>query len=276
MHSFETADGLYGVIGFPLSQSLSPVLHNWGFNELQLPHAYYAWTIPGDALPAFTVSLRCLPIHGASVTLPHKQHIIPYVDHLTSEARSTAAVNTLFWREGELWGENTDVAGFLSPLKRRGEAPESALILGSGGAGLACIHGLRTWGVDRIMVAARRREPLQELRRKRGIAPLAWEDAAGAKADLLINATPLGMRGKSEGESPLPGGALQGFKTVYDLVYNPLQTKLLKDAAAAGCQVLSGLEMFIEQGRKQFELWTGQSFDPDRARQLLLKRLKQE
>jgi shikimate dehydrogenase len=200
---------------------------------------------------------------------------MPYLDHLTEEAGRTGAVNTLFWRDGELCGENTDVAGFIAPLKRRQRPPESALILGAGGASLACIHGLRLWGVSRISVAARRREALAELQRKRGIAPVAWEERGEVQADLLINATPVGMRGKMEDASPMPVEWLRRSQTVYDLIYNPVETTLLREAAAAGCDTVSGLEMFVEQGRAQFELWTGRSFDPDKARRLLLERLQQ-
>jgi shikimate dehydrogenase len=275
MHRFDSVAGLFGVIGWPLDQSLSPALHNWGFAELGLPFVYCAWPTPPAALPAFTVSLRSLPIRGVSVTLPHKEGIMPYLDRLTEEARHTGAVNTLFWREGELWGENTDVAGFIAPLKGMRRVPASALILGAGGASLACIHGLRAWGVPSISVAARRWEALEELRRRRGVIPVAWEERGEVQAELVINATPVGMRGKNEAASPLPATGLGSWQTVYDLIYNPVRTVLLREAAAAGCDTVSGLDMFLEQARAQFELWTGRSFERDKARRLLLDRLQQ-
>src|SRR6056297_3220500 len=114
---------LYGVVGHPIEHSLSPVLHTWAFTTLDIPAAYMKWSIEPSAFDAFVVAVRSLPVHGVSVTVPHKQRVIPYVDHLTREAQEIGAVNTLFWRQESLWGGNTDCLGIKRPLLERSAPP---------------------------------------------------------------------------------------------------------------------------------------------------------
>jgi shikimate dehydrogenase len=264
---------LLGVIGWPLGHSLSPLLHNWALGATGLGGGYHAWPIQPDRLGAFMLSMRLLRIWGCSVTIPFKQRVIPFLDGLTDQARRTGAVNTIFWRSGGLWGENTDCDGFLNPLRGSGQVPGSALILGAGGAALACIAALRGAGVGRIAVAARKKEALASLQQHFDVQGVSWEERSGHKAELLVNTTPLGMSGHSLDSSPMPGEALTGFDLVYDLIYNPSQTRLLRDAKAMGRQTLGGLAMFVHQGAAQFELWTGHSFDVPRAVEVLSEHL---
>ena len=256
---------LFGVVGYPLGHSLSPVLHNWGFYKCDLQHTYLKWQIPQRDLGAFIVSMYTLPIYGASVTIPHKKTVIPYLDDISQEAREIGAVNTLFWKNKELYGENTDWQGFLQPLINMGIEAQSALILGAGGAALSSIVGLQKLGVSKILVAARKKHVLQELEAKFGIKPVDWDYKEDYKADMLVNTTPLGMAGEYQSVSPFDG-SLEGFNYVYDLVYNPLQTNLIQKAATEqNCTVISGLYMFIYQALRQFQTWTGCEFPVEEA-----------
>jgi shikimate dehydrogenase len=205
------------------------------------------------------------------VTIPHKEAAGLFLDALTPRARAVGAVNTVFWRKGLLTGDNTDVAGFLAPLSGREEkTPRSALVLGAGGACRAVLAGLRELGLARVSVACRSREKGAALADEFSCSPVPWEDRAEALAAmgsaLVVNATPLGMRGCHENESPLPQSALSALARsarkdevplVYDLVYTPRNTRLLTEARREGLQALSGLDFFIAQGLAQFRLWTG-------------------
>ncbi|WP_051564450.1 shikimate dehydrogenase [Desulfovermiculus halophilus] len=261
-------EALYGVLGHPVGHSLSPILHSWALAELGSPGAYMRWDIRPVALDAFMLAVRTLPVHGASVTLPYKQRIIPYLDHLTPEAKGIRAVNTLFWERGALWGDNTDCLGILRPLKERGIRPDTALVLGAGGAALAAVRALRRLGCPGIRVAARDQKKAAEVFPELVCVP--WEELGTQTPDLVLNTTPLGMRGDLEGLSPWPDPeGLLGVGCVFDLVYTPLETKLLQEARAAGCRTVSGLEMFVHQALGQTQRWIGRGFDPGRALSLL-------
>ena len=264
---------LFGVAGHPLRQSLSPLIHNWGFALHDLSWTYTAWEIDPDHLPHFVVALRTLPISGASITIPHKQNIVPYVDRLSDTALNVGSVNTLFWRDGELCAENTDVAGFLAPLLEGGEDIRSALILGAGGGALACIQGLRQMGVTNMEVAARNEGKARDLAKSEGIAAISWDQTETRSADILVNATPLGMKGKAEEALPLTPTPEQ-FPLVYDLVYNPVRTGLLRASEKAGCRTITGLSMFVNQAREQFRIWTGLDLEEKSLAELVRKQLE--
>ncbi|MFO7875631.1 MAG: shikimate dehydrogenase [Desulfovermiculus sp.] len=261
---------LYGVIGHPVGHSLSPILHTWAFSCLQIPGAYLKWDVDASDFAAFTVALRVLPIHGLSVTLPHKQRIIPYLDHMTPEARQIGAVNTVYWQQGSLWGTNTDWQGIFRPLRERSVVPASALILGAGGASLAAVEALRQLGCHKIFLSARDQQKVPRQFTGQDIVSVSWEERGQCEPDVLINTTPLGMAGDLQNQSPWPEGySLQGVSWVFDLVYIPKRTRLLSEADQAGCKTISGLEMFVSQALGQCELWTGQGFDPRAAYDLL-------
>lgn len=260
------SSALYGVIGHPVGHSLSPILHTWAFSCLQLPGAYLKWDVDSSDFAAFTVALRVLPIHGVSITLPHKQRIIPYLDHLTSEAMQIKAVNTVYWEQGSLWGTNTDWQGIFRPLHERSLVPASALILGAGGASLAAVVALRQLGCHTIFLSARDEQKVNRQFAGQGIVSVPWEERSECEPDMLINSTPLGMAGDLQNHSPWPEGhSLKGVSWVFDLVYTPKQTRLLSEAEQAGCKTISGLEMFVYQALGQCEVWTGQGFDPRAA-----------
>lgn len=270
---------LYGVIGDPISHSLSPVLHNTGFQAWGIPAVLMAWHITPSALPDFVRAMRLLPIAGACVTIPHKEAIIPLLDRVTGLARRVGAVNTVYWEDGELVGHNTDVEGFLFPLYHR-SAPTTVLILGAGGAARAVLSGLLTLpGVQRIAITARREEQVQALlaavqpaenddhdhdealepaslaaRRLPQVEYLPWTRREEFPADLIVNTTPLGMdSGAEPGSSPLR--VFHGLGLAYDIIYQ--DTPFLAAARAAGWETQNGRDMFVNQGSAQFILWTG-------------------
>ena len=252
---------------------MSPALHNWGFKRTGFSGTYCRWPITREQLPAFMLSVRTLNIRGASVTIPHKEAVIPYLDGMTSRARTVGAVNTLYWQEDRLMGDNTDVTGFLAPLQRLTTFPASALVLGAGGAARAVLAGLQNSGCREITLANRSPEPARKMAAEFKITPCLWEEREEVRAELLVNTTPLGMQGTLEEHSPI-SRELEKFSLVYDLIYNPLQTRLLRDAEQAGCGTLSGLDMFLHQGLAQFTRWTGQKFPVTEGKQLLLEILK--
>ncbi len=274
----KTTPAAYGIIGMPLGHSKSPVLHNWGLREAGLTGRYEAWPTEPGKLKAFLAEVRARHIKGVSVTIPHKQTVIPLLDGLTARAQAVGAVNTLFWQDGKLLGDNTDIAGILAPLQSWQQAnPDtalaSALILGAGGASRAACAALQALGIPDIALSNRTASKAVSVAADFGLRTVPWEERAsnsGQPWGLVLNTTPLGTAGSHDGLSPLPESALPGTRLVFDMVYNPIRTPLLTQAQAAGCAILSGLSMFLHQGLEQFRLWTGVSLDPRQAQKLLM------
>ena len=263
----------FGIIGHPLGHTLSPLVHNWGFSRFDLDARYRPWPTLPEELAAFMARLRATPIEGLSVTIPHKTAVMAYVDEVTDLGRSVGAVNTLYWRDGRLWADNTDVEGFSRPLLVRGIAPKKALVLGAGGAARAVVAALVRLGVAEVGVTGRSFDKAQALATEFGVAAVPWDDRGGYGADLLANATPMGMAGRFEGVSPFPASALTTGTVVYDLVYNPHDTRLVLDGIAAGACVVPGIEMFLYQAVEQFRLWTGLTLPDDELRPLIMEAL---
>lgn len=260
---------LFGIIGWPIGHSLSPLVHNAAFQELELPCAYFAWQIPPDGLSGFIQATRLLEIMGCSVTIPHKITVIPMLDSLAEPARICGAVNTIVWRDGGLHGENTDIAGFMAPLKDIRVEEMEILLLGAGGAAHAAAAGLFLRHCEKVQITSPGNVRQFQLAEKFGFKAIAWDDRYKHEAALVINATPIGMTGKLAGKTPYdfarqpPGGSI-----AYDLVYNPLETRFLAEAAAKGLKTISGLEMFYWQADAQFRLWTGLTL-PEKSRKIL-------
>ena len=272
---------LYGVTGWPLSQSLSPLLHNTGFAALGINALYLKWEVPPQKLPTFVESVRLLNIRGCSVTIPHKVELLPLLDEVSPLARSVGAANTIYWKGESLCGENTDVAGFMAPLGNEPLAGADVLLLGAGGAARAVAAGLVTTAPHncpaRVFVATPSNKSHLPLADEFGLTPLLWQDRHEPAPLLVINTTPLGMRGKAEQETPYdfsqatplaPANDAHATPLAYDIVYNPLETRFLREARAAGRRCISGLEMFFGQGDAQFRLWTGQGLPPESRRAL--------
>nr|GBO97557.1 shikimate 5-dehydrogenase I alpha [Nitratidesulfovibrio sp. HK-II] len=208
---------LYGIIGHPLGHTMSPLLHNWGFGLLDIPAVYMAWPLEPGRVGDFITAVRTLPIRGASVTIPHKQAVLPLLDGVSDRARAVGAVNTLYWRDGRLLGENTDVTGFLAPLRQRAAAGwrcARALVLGNGGAARAVLAGLHELGPDgegvvgAVAVTGRNPEKAAPLAAEFGAAVVDWDARGAWGADLVVNTTPMGMSGERQGDTAYPA---QGF-----------------------------------------------------------------
>lgn len=257
-----------GLTGFPLSHSLSPKLHNAALAAAGLEGSYSLFPVDPahpDALAALLERIRNGEIHGLNVTIPHKQSVLPLLDELSETARAIGAVNTIYLRNGRLIGDNTDAAGFWEDVSSKLETRyskienrKSALVLGAGGSARAVVFALQAHGWN-VSVAARRIEQAQALVTEFGLQAAYDIDSPISNFDLLVNTTPLGMTPDTETcawEGDFPPGAF-----VYDLVYNPPETLLMKRARAAGLQASNGLGMLIEQAALAFELWTGHKAD---------------
>lgn len=259
----------YGIIGWPLGHSMSPTLHNWGFECLGIDATYEACPLRPEALPDFMRTVRTDPIMGLSVTIPHKRAVMEHLDIVTDQARAMGAVNTLYWDGDQLCGENTDISGAIAPLKKLDTLPQTAIVLGAGGAARAVVAGLKQLGISRIIVSNRTREKADALAADLDIEVIGWSCRRDISPDLICNTTPLGMSGELADLTPWDDMAFPSNCIAYDIIYNPLETRFLKEAKQAGCHTISGLEMFLHQGLAQFKLWTGQDMNEEEARKLL-------
>lgn len=269
-----------GVIGNPVGHSLSPAIHNAAFQKVGLNFVYLAWQVEtiGDAIKG----LRALGnFRGASVTIPHKVAAMPFLDHVEATARRIGAINTIVAERGELTGYNTDATGALRALKEgRVELKgRRIVILGSGGAARAIAFALAVEsGADKLTLLGidglERTGLAEDIRCQ---AALTVEDfhldepalrRVLPDAHVLIHCTPVGMSPNAD-TTCIPAEFLHADLSVMDIVYNPLETRLLKDAKRAGCRTIPGLEMFLNQAVAQFELWTNQPAPVDVMRTVL-------
>jgi shikimate dehydrogenase len=269
-----------GVIGNPVGHSLSPAIHNAAFRKLGLNFVYLAWRV--EAIGEAITGLRALGnFRGASVTIPHKVASIPFLDHVETTAQRIGAINTIVAEKGELTGYNTDATGALRALREGGVALKGRriVVLGSGGAARAIAFALAVEsGVDNVTLLgvddAERATLAQDIRSHSALTVETFHlDETTLRrvlpeAQVLIHCTPVGMYPKVDITS-VPAWLLHAGLAVMDIVYNPLETRLLKDAEQAGCKTISGLEMFLNQAVAQFELWTEQPAPVDVMRTVL-------
>ena len=274
---------VFGIIGHPLGHSLSPLLFNSLFSEQGRKAVYCRWDVEPGRVGDFMTAMRVLRIRGASVTIPHKQAVTPFLDKLSERAAAAGAVNTLYWEDDLLCGENTDIAGFLAPLTARGLSPRRVLVLGNGGAARAVLAGLRELAPDAVYLSGRSPGKLAEAAAPFGATPLPWEERGRLDelgVDLLINTTPLGMQGTREAETPFPESFFANALShrsrqnghpclAYDLVYRPRPTRFLQEARAAGWDTQDGLAMFLAQAGMQYKLLTGDDRPPGTLERLL-------
>ena len=244
---------LLGVLGFPIGHSLSPHIHNAALRALDLDYRY----LPFEAarLAEFLPLLSELRLAGLSVTLPHKETILPHLDVLDETARRVGAVNTVVKVWNRLEGSNTDVEAAMVPLRARLRlAGARVALMGAGGAARALCHGLVAEGA-RVTIFNRTASRARDLARALGVKHLPWGRLRGFRCDLLVNATSSGMA-PDVGRAPLPASWIAA-PVVYDIIYNPPETRLLREARARGLQVIDGLQMFVAQAAAQFVLFTG-------------------
>lgn len=272
-----------GVIGNPVEHSLSPSIHNAAFQKLGLNFVYLAWRV--DAIGDAVKGLRALGnFRGASVTIPHKVSAMPFLDEVDRTARYIGAINTIVAEQGKLTGYNTDATGAMRALRDGGVTfkDNRVVMLGSGGAARAIAFALAAEaGVAQLTLlgidAKERRQLVADLHSKTALpvqeAQLDEPTLRHAlpEAQVLVHCTPIGMHPKP-GETCVPAVLLHPGLTVMDIVYNPRETRLLKEAKANGCRVIPGVEMFLHQAAAQFELWTGHQAPADVMRRVLESR----
>ena len=260
-----------GIIGYPIGHSLSPVFQQAALDACAIDARYVAYPVAPDDVGAFVNNLRQPGILGINVTVPHKEAVIPFLDEIDDWATEAGAVNTIVHRQGRLTGHNTDGYGFLRALREGGgfePARCRTLILGAGGAARGVVLALAREGVGPLTIANRtpqRAENLAALAQHRGITaqaiPLSGPSLtrAAANARLIVNCTTIGMaHGPGENETPLAANAIPPAALVNDLVYNPPETLLLREAAQAGARTLGGIQMLVYQGAASFEMWLQQ------------------
>ena len=282
-------DGQLGVIGNPVSHSLSPVIHNFALAAAGINLSYKAIQVVTSELAEFTAALRTESMTGVNVTIPLKEAIIPYLDKLSPVAEALQAVNTVVIERQtptQLIGHNTDVFGFTQPLLDRSELLKDAIcvVWGAGGAARAVVYALSDqFDVGQIYLVSRRAEQAKQLiydlnLNDERVRPIDWSDTkeiakAERSATLLVNTTPLGMKAAPDILPCADPEAFRPGQVVYDLVYLPLETKLLRAARLKGADTINGLDMLIGQASQSFRLWTGTDMPQDGVRGALAAHL---
>lgn len=265
---------LLAIIGYPIFHSLSPVMYDAAFQAMGLDARFEAWSTPPAEVPAALQRLRSPEMLGMSVTIPHKEAVIPLLDDLEPTARAIGAVNCIAKADGRLIGHNTDRYGYRQALRDAGCDPAGmrVLVLGAGGAAHAVAYALMEAGAARLTIAGRTPARVEAtVRHLRAVAPgptaiegVGWWDEgfarACAEAQLIVNCTPIGMaHTATEGESPLGREQVRSGVWVSDIVYTPQETALLRLARAAGARTIGGLGMLVHQGVECVRLWTGRA-----------------
>lgn len=275
---------VYGVIGDPITHSLSPTLHNAAFDALRMDCVYLAFQVKSGEVENALRGVRSLGIAGLNVTMPHKSAVIPFLDEVEQTARFLDSVNTISNSNGKLLGFSTDGVGALNALKLNGVDLRSkkVLLLGGGGTAKAIAYAL-AGEVDQLVILNRSPQKIASLTEnlnrqfKTHVASGLLEPSSLRQnledADVLINATSVGMY-PDEAHSLVEPTLLKPHLTVMDVVYNPIETKLAKDAKKASAKVISGVEMLIHQGAASFEIWTGKSAPIEVMRKAVLNRLE--
>ncbi len=268
----DAATKVFGVAGDPIRSSLSPLMMNTAFRR-ETVNAVYLALQTGKADDLFKLA-REIPIQGLSVTMPLKQDVIPLLERTDALSTKIGAVNTISrMPDGKFYGFNTDVAGIVGPLERRLSLKGTkVLVLGAGGAARAAVFGCRDKGAE-VWILNRTLETAQKLARQAGAKTVKREAVAKAGFDIIINATPVGMTGNDV--TPLLQPEDLNARIVFDLVYNPLETALLRQARQKGLTVISGVEMFVQQGARQFEIWTGKPAPEEEMLRVVLHSLRQ-
>lgn len=249
----DAATRVYGVAGDPVGQSLSPVIMNTAFRRENVNGVYLP--LHAKTLKDLIHCVREIPLHGLSITMPYKQAILPYLDNTDAHTTKIGACNTVVrGQEGKLYGFNTDIAGVIRPLEQRLTIEGAkVLVLGAGGAARAAVFGVKERGGE-VWVLNRTSAKGQKLSRQAKARTIKRADLRKVAFDVIINATPVGMGNTSD--CPLKDQEIQA-RVVFDMVYDPAETHLLQVARTKGIAVIPGIEMFVQQAARQFEIWTG-------------------
>jgi shikimate dehydrogenase len=278
---------LLGVIGDPVEHSLSPVMHNEAIAHLNLNYVYVPFPIKREELEKAIAGFEAINVVGFNITIPHKQAIIPLLSEVSQTAKMVGAVNTVWRTDGGWCGTNTDVEGFLAPLKKLSLDWQqiTPVILGNGGAARAVVVGCAEMGCPEICVVGRDRDKLEQFKQSWATSPLkaalnvyTWNELAGlvSNTKLLINTTPIGMYPKVD-ESPVDAAIMDKLSAgaiAYDLIYTPNPTQFLVQAQERGAIAIDGLEMLIGQGAAALKIWLQQEVPVEVMRRSLREYLK--
>jgi len=266
--SLTESTDVYGLVGRPVAHSVSPAMHNAAFRHARLDCVYLP--LPATDADDFMAFAHAIGLKGASITTPYKVDLFERVDESYAVARRIGAINTIRAVDGRWLGGNTDAGGFLEPLRQRIALDKLRVsVIGAGGAARAVTVALASSGAD-VTIHARDRERAAQVAMQIAGHVGPWPPEAGSW-DLLVNCSSVGMH-PHVGETPVPANLLTG-RMVYDLIYNPPMTRLLREAAAVGCQTIGGLEMLVAQAHEQFQWWTGIRPPAGVMREAALKRL---
>ena len=267
----DAATRVYGVAGDPISHSLSPVIMNAALRRETVNGVYLA--LHAKSLKDLLACVREIPLHGLSVTMPYKEAILRYLDNTDPYTAKIGACNTVVRaQDGKLYGFNTDTAGIVRPLQQRIELENAKiLVLGAGGAARAAVFGLKERGAE-VYILNRTPAAAQKLARSARVRTMKRSDLKRLSFDVIINATPVGL-GNSR-ESPLKEDEVKA-RYVFDMVYDPLETRFLKLARATGAQIIPGIEMFVQQAARQFEIWTGKPAPVDEMQRVAVLALQE-
>jgi 3-dehydroquinate dehydratase/shikimate dehydrogenase len=277
----DAATKIYGVAGNPIKSSLSPLMMNTAFRR-ETVNAVYLGLQTAKADDLFKLA-REVPIQGLSITMPLKQDVMPLLERTDALSAKIGAVNTILRaQDGKFYGFNTDVAGIVAPLERRMSLKGAkVLVLGAGGAARAAVFGCCDKGAE-VFILNRTPETAQKLAKQSGAKAIKRDALAKTQFDVIINATPVGMAGAGKnatGAKNVPASPLEESEIharyVFDLVYNPIETPLLRIARQKGIAVITGVEMFVQQGARQFEIWTGKPAPEEEMLRVVLHSLRQ-
>ena len=254
-HRISPATAVCGVVLHPASHTRSPAMHNAAYAALGLDAVFVAFDVPPDRLASAIGGARALGLRQLAVSLPHKQSVMAYLDEIDETARRIGAVNTVTLRAGRLVGSNTDWLGLTRALERETKLEgRRAVVLGAGGTARAAVFGLRAGGAH-VTVLNRTPARAEALARELGAEHAgALESLAALEWDVLVNTTSVGLRSDA---SPVPAAALRHGGVVFDAVYEPAETRLLRDARACGARVVAGKWMLVEQALEQIRIWSG-------------------
>ena len=276
---------IVGVIGHPIKHSHSPMMHNYAFNKVGLDYVYLPFDIASVNLKDALKGMVALGIAGFNVTVPHKERIVEYLDELSDSAKIVNAVNTVVNENGKLYGYNTDVNGIIETLEQYKDiiSGKTVTVIGAGGAARAVIYALiSNFNVKKINIINRTIERAESLKdyfsskmlfekiKTYELIPPDVTDVL-AKSKLIVNASSIGMSPEEDDSPTTIHESFNSKQVVFDIVYNPRKTKLLSIAESQGATVINGLNMFIEQGAKAFELWTNEKMPIEKITEILNK-----
>jgi len=267
----DVATRVYGVVGDPIAHSLSPAIMNAAFRRENVNAVYLP--LHAKVLKDLLTCVKEIPIHGLSVTMPYKEAVLPHLDNTDSHTTKIGACNTVVRaQDGKLYGFNTDTAGIVRPLERRLNTLEGAriLVLGAGGAARAAVFGLKERGCE-VYILNRSLAAAKKLAHQARARIMKRPDLKKLAFDVIINATPVGMGNTRE--TPLQDKEINA-RYVFDMVYDPAETRLLKLAKERGAQIIPGIEMFVHQAARQFEIWTGKPAPFDEMLRVVLLALQ--